>query len=384
MSENKNELGRKLGLGAVIALGVGTTVGSGIFSSLSEVANAAGSSLFLVLAFIIGGLLQIPANFVYSELASAYPEDGGQYVYFREAGSRPLAFLCGWISFWATDPPSISIMALAIVNYLAFFIPIHGLVLKLVAVVFVLIFMGVHIRSVEGGGKFQTIITALKILPFALVIGIGLFNLQGDILLSSAPLEGYATSQQLIEERKLYSVKGSGTFVAPPRLVRDIKGIQSTSEAMRKTGYFLWTEVLISRIETCDGYVARKLQIKEGDIVFHLYRLRIRNNVPLMIENSYINYEQCEGLEAHNFAEESLYKVLGDLGILLTKGTEKVGITFATEEEAKLLKVEEGQYLYYQSGVVNDDRGVGIEFFRIMARPDQVQYTNVLTRRDTR
>ena len=193
MSENKNELGRKLGLGAVIALGVGTTVGSGIFSSLSEVANAAGSSLFLVLAFIIGGLLQIPANFVYSELASAYPEDGGQYVYFREAGSRPLVFLCGWLSFWATDPPSISIMALAIVNYLAFFVPIHGLVLKLVAVVFVLIFMGVHIRSVEGGGKFQTIITALKILPFALVIGIGLFNLQGDILLSSAPLKGYAT-----------------------------------------------------------------------------------------------------------------------------------------------------------------------------------------------
>ena len=192
MSENKNELARKLGLGAVIALGVGTTVGSGIFSSLSEVANAAGSSLFLVLAFIIGGLLQIPSNFVYSELASAYPEDGGQYVYFREAGSRPLAFLCGWISFWATDPPSISIMALAIVNYLAFFVPIHGFVLKLVAVVFVLIFMGVHIRSVEGGGKFQTIITALKILPFALVIGIGLFNLQGDILLSSAPLEGYA------------------------------------------------------------------------------------------------------------------------------------------------------------------------------------------------
>ena len=194
MSENKNELARKLGLGAVIALGVGTTVGSGIFSSLSEVANAAGSSLFLVLAFIIGGLLQIPSNFVYSELASAYPEDGGQYVYFREAGSRPLAFLCGWISFWATDPPSISIMALAIVNYLAFFIPIHGLVLRLIAVVFVLIFMGVHIRSVEGGGKFQTIITALKILPFALVIGIGLFNLQGDILLSSAPLKGYATS----------------------------------------------------------------------------------------------------------------------------------------------------------------------------------------------
>ena len=65
-TKKTQELGRKLGLGAVIALGVGTTVGSGIFSSLSEVANASGSMLFLFLAFIIGGLLQIPANFCYS------------------------------------------------------------------------------------------------------------------------------------------------------------------------------------------------------------------------------------------------------------------------------------------------------------------------------
>ena len=193
MSENTKELGRKLGLGAVIALGVGTTVGSGIFSSLSEVANAAGSSLFLFLAFIIGGLLQIPANFCYAELASAFPEDGGQYVYFREAGSRPLAFLCGWISFWATDPPSISIMALAIVNYLAYFIPIHGLLLKFVAVAFVILFMIIHLRSVEHGGAFQTFITALKILPFALIIGIGLFNLQGHLLLSPERLSGVTT-----------------------------------------------------------------------------------------------------------------------------------------------------------------------------------------------
>ncbi len=73
MSESNKELGRKLGLGAVIALGVGTTVGSGIFSSLSEVANAAGSSLFLFLAFIIGCLRQSPSNCCYGELASGFP-----------------------------------------------------------------------------------------------------------------------------------------------------------------------------------------------------------------------------------------------------------------------------------------------------------------------
>ena len=197
MSENKKvndsnavELTRKLGLGAVIALGVGTTVGSGIFSSLGEVAGAAGSSLFLVLSFLIGGLVQIPANFCYAELASAFPENGGQYVYFREAGSRPLAFLCGWISFWATDPPSISIMALAIANYLAFFVPATDLTLRFVAVGFVIFFMFIHLRSVEGGGKFQTIITALKVIPFVLIVGIGIFFIKGDLFLSIHPLPG--------------------------------------------------------------------------------------------------------------------------------------------------------------------------------------------------
>lgn len=189
-NQQEATLSRKLGLGAVIAIGVGTTVGSGIFSSLGEVAGAAGSSMLLVLAFVIGGLVQIPANFVYAELASAYPENGGQYVYFREAGSRPLAFLTGWISFWATDPPSISIMALAIANYLGFFMPVGELTLRLIAVGFVVVFTLIHLRSVEGGGAFQTFITALKVIPFILIIGIGIFFIKGDLFLSNAPLSG--------------------------------------------------------------------------------------------------------------------------------------------------------------------------------------------------
>lgn len=182
----KPELTRKLGLGAAIALSVGTTVGSGIFSSVGQVAGAAGTAAFTILAFLIGGLINIPANLCYAELATAYPEDGGQYVYFKNAGSKPLAFLCGWISFWATDPPSISIMALAIANYLAYFTGFGGLTVKIVATVLVLIFMAIHLRSVEGGGRWQTFITAFKILPFALLIGVGLFYVQGDLVSTPA------------------------------------------------------------------------------------------------------------------------------------------------------------------------------------------------------
>ena len=114
------ELQRKLGFWAVLAIAVGTTVGSGIFVSVGEVAKAAGTPWLTVLAFVIGGLIVIPQMCVYAELSTAYPENGADYVYLKNAGSRPLAFLSGWASFWANDAPSLSIMALAIVSNLGF------------------------------------------------------------------------------------------------------------------------------------------------------------------------------------------------------------------------------------------------------------------------
>lgn len=187
------DLKRKLGLGAAIALGVGTTVGSGIFSSIAQVAGASGSAIITVLAFLVGGIIMMPQNLVYAELATAYPENGAQYIYFKEAGSRPLAFLTGWLSFWATDPPSISIMALAIANYLSYLIPsIQGLGIKIVATAFVLVIMLIHLRSVEGGGKFQTFITFVKILPFVVLIGMGFVYFKPS-LITAPPLESAPT-----------------------------------------------------------------------------------------------------------------------------------------------------------------------------------------------
>ena len=95
------ELQCKLGFWAVLAIAVGTTVGSGIFVSVGEVAKAAGTPWLTVLAFVIGGLIVIPQMCVYAELSTAYPENGADYVYLKNAGSRPLAFLSGWASFWA-------------------------------------------------------------------------------------------------------------------------------------------------------------------------------------------------------------------------------------------------------------------------------------------
>lgn len=166
----QGKLKRKLGLGAALAVAVGTTVGSGIFSSLAEVAGASGSALMMIASFVIGGLIMIPQNLLYAELASAYPEDGGQYTWLKEAGWRPVAFLNGWLAFWATDPSTCSVMSLAIASYLAFFIPaLTGIGIKVVAILLIIGFTTLHYRSVEAGARFQAFITSLtkERLPYA-------------------------------------------------------------------------------------------------------------------------------------------------------------------------------------------------------------------------
>ena len=181
-----NQLKRKLGLWATIGVSIGTTIGAGIFTSISEVAGAAGSALFTILAFAIGGLIIIPQNLIYAELATAYPEDGGHYVYVKHAGWKKLAFLTGWATFWANDPPGIAVVALATAQYVAFLIPMNGLAVKLLAVVVILLFMLMHVRSVEAGSKMNTILTFVKILPFIIIIGVGIFFLKGELITEPA------------------------------------------------------------------------------------------------------------------------------------------------------------------------------------------------------
>jgi len=186
--------------------------------------------------------------------------------------------------------------------------------------------------------------------------------------------------KRLIDENVIYSEKGSGTYVAPPRLIRNLQDAKSTSESMRGTGYFLWTEVLEARIEESDKHVSLKLGIPEHSKVFYLKRRRIRKNVPFMIERSYINYQYCKGIEEKDLSDQSVYRILEEYGINLVRGKESISITYASENEASILNVEEGQFLYLLTGIAEDDKGRAIEYFENVARSDEIQFTSTLRR----
>ncbi|MDD6599291.1 MAG: amino acid permease [Galactobacillus timonensis] len=178
--DQKVTLTRKITLAGMIAMGVGSTVGSGIFTSVGEVAGAAGTAVLAVLSFLIGGLLMIPQNLLYTELSTAYPEDGGMVVFFREAGWKFWSFFYSWSCFFSSDPIGEAIMALSIGGYLAYFTHWPDLVVKLIAVGLIIFFGWIHITRAKTGEKIINVLTAVKIIPFFILIVIGLLFVHGS------------------------------------------------------------------------------------------------------------------------------------------------------------------------------------------------------------
>src|SRR2546428_5382649 len=90
---------RGLGLLDSTMLVAGSMIGSGIFIVSSIIARQVGSPGWLLVVWIVTGLLTLTAALSYGELAAMMPKAGGQYVYLREAFSPLWGFLYGWTLF---------------------------------------------------------------------------------------------------------------------------------------------------------------------------------------------------------------------------------------------------------------------------------------------
>jgi APA family basic amino acid/polyamine antiporter len=85
------QLQRKLGLWACISIVAGSVIGSGIFMKPATMAGQLGSPVWLLLVWIIAGIVSIFGSMINAEIGAMLPETGGQYVYFRYMYGR---FFC--------------------------------------------------------------------------------------------------------------------------------------------------------------------------------------------------------------------------------------------------------------------------------------------------
>lgn len=114
---------RGLGLLDSAMIVAGSMIGSGIFIVSADIARQVGSAGWLLLAWVLTGLLTATAALSYGELAAMMPRAGGQYVYLREAYGPLWGFLYGWTLFLVIQTGTIAAVAVAFAKFLGVLVP---------------------------------------------------------------------------------------------------------------------------------------------------------------------------------------------------------------------------------------------------------------------
>jgi APA family basic amino acid/polyamine antiporter len=114
---------RGLGLLDSTMIVAGSMIGSGIFIVSADMARELGSAGWLLMAWLLTGVLTLIAALSYGELAAMMPRAGGQYVYLREAYSPLWGFLYGWTLFLVIQTGTIAAVAVAFARFLGVLVP---------------------------------------------------------------------------------------------------------------------------------------------------------------------------------------------------------------------------------------------------------------------
>jgi len=117
IEDKKTGFVRGLGLLDSTTIVAGSMIGSGIFIVSSDMSRQVGSPGWLLVAWIVTGLLTVIGALSYGELAAMMPKAGGQYVYLREAFSPMAGFLYGWTLFMVIQTGTIAAVAVGFARY---------------------------------------------------------------------------------------------------------------------------------------------------------------------------------------------------------------------------------------------------------------------------
>jgi APA family basic amino acid/polyamine antiporter len=162
-------------------------IGSGIFIVTAAMARDIGSAAWLLIIWLVTGLITVAAALSYGELAGMMPKAGGQFVYIQRAYGRLVSFLYGWTVFTVIQTGVIAAIAVTFANYSAIFFPALDDTLftlgdsfvfpnsKILAIASIVLLTFINTKGVESGKLIQLILTSAKLIALFALIGFGLY-----------------------------------------------------------------------------------------------------------------------------------------------------------------------------------------------------------------
>ncbi|MEO8466199.1 MAG: amino acid permease [Gammaproteobacteria bacterium] len=110
---------RRLSMWHAVAVCIGMVIGAGIFKSSPVAAANLPSSSALLAVWIFAGAMSLAGAMCFAEMAAAFPDQGGDYNFLRQAYGDGMAFLFAWSRFAVIHTGSMALLAFTFGDYLA-------------------------------------------------------------------------------------------------------------------------------------------------------------------------------------------------------------------------------------------------------------------------
>jgi APA family basic amino acid/polyamine antiporter len=190
----KMQLPRTLNTRDAYMLIVGNIIGIGIFTTTGYISHYLPSSGYMLLLWVVGGVLSFCGGVTYAELSSRFPMAGGDFHFLAAAYHPLMGFLFGWSTLLVTYTGSIAVIAVGFAHYflnffpetfrnLHFMVPVLSLkfdLIKTFAILIITIFTFLNIRGIRSGAVGQTVLTIGGILVLVLFILFGFTSKNGN------------------------------------------------------------------------------------------------------------------------------------------------------------------------------------------------------------
>jgi APA family basic amino acid/polyamine antiporter len=173
-------LPRHLGLAGATTLVVGQVIAVGIFLTPAGMARVLASPFWLLLVWLVAGLMALAGAIVYGELAARYPAAGGGYVYLREAWGPRLAFLYGWKCCLVMDPGITAALATGFAAYLGYLVPLSTWGVKAAGIGAIAVGAAINIAGAGVGTRVISALALLKVGALATIVIAGFALGRGD------------------------------------------------------------------------------------------------------------------------------------------------------------------------------------------------------------
>ena len=184
-----------------IALLIGITIGSGIYSTPYLIAGYFPDFAATIITWMIVAAFVMMGGLVYAELGTRLPDTGGEYSYINRAFGPFAGFMFGWAQLFIIRTSPAAGLAIIAADYIGYFTPLSGWSHTLVALSIIAVLGLFNYVGVRWSALFQRVTTVAKVGGLVLFVLLFLFLLsgsEGHLAESAPPLAGAGFFANLI------------------------------------------------------------------------------------------------------------------------------------------------------------------------------------------